>query len=406
MRHAQAAQRGGHFPLIDEMRAVAALTVLVGHIDMLGAPTDPFRYQTMLERRLLIPDGVGVPLFFVLSGFLLFGQFARAAHRDESLSARRFWRNRALRILPGYWAALLVLGIYPGLDQLNAKVLPFNILLLHAWIPGYTKSGIGPSWTLCAEVAFYALLPLIAAGIWKVARHRASSPERTLRIQLMTAGALWAGSLLLALVLTSPERHIRKLAFLGDALPGVFHWFALGMALASLYAYRQAAGKIAVRDTTARWWLTAAGLHVVGAVLLTAGSGVERVVSRGWQGVIAFCVMAPLAQVRAQPSRAERAAARFPQLAWLGLVSYGIYIWQVPIMEKLAAVILSGRRDFGSEAAFAVACVAVVIAVAALSYYIVERPALRLKDRTSLRRRPIVRLDDPTVALAEEHAAP
>src|SRR3954471_14710779 len=78
------------FPLLDELRAVAALTVLAGYIYLLGfrIPADrPLDFAG----RFLLAEAFGVPLFFLLSGFLLYGQFARAAQRGRTVARARFW---------------------------------------------------------------------------------------------------------------------------------------------------------------------------------------------------------------------------------------------------------------------------------------------------------------------------
>src|SRR4051794_37884279 len=197
------------FPLLDELRAVAALTVLAGHIYLLGFRI-PADRPLSFAGRFLIAEAFGVPLFFLLSGFLLYGQFARAAHRGTTVPRARFWRNRARRILPAYWTAYLVLAIYPGLQQFDAKIVPFNLALLHAWIPGYGTSGIGPAWSLCAEVAFYAMLPFIAALTARLVARRQRTPRRTLRFQLATAATLWTGSLLFDVLLMAAPGPVEK----------------------------------------------------------------------------------------------------------------------------------------------------------------------------------------------------
>ena len=118
---------------------------------------------------------MGVPLFFILSGWLLGGQVIRADITAKYL--RHFWIRRFLRIYPAVWAELLVLlliaGSIPGLiDEASYKTLHLQFLL---WLnlPPYMAAPLNLVWwTLPVELAFYLLLPLLGwcAGFinWRV----------------------------------------------------------------------------------------------------------------------------------------------------------------------------------------------------------------------------------------------
>src|SRR3954453_13942377 len=105
------------FPLVDGLRAVAALSVLVTHTAFLSG----FNGHGLLGGITARLD-VGVALFFVISGFLLYRPFvaARMGGRGGP-RAGLYFRRRALRILPAYWLALTVLGLlWPKLDQVDS----------------------------------------------------------------------------------------------------------------------------------------------------------------------------------------------------------------------------------------------------------------------------------------------
>lgn len=97
------------------MRGLGVLLVFLTHVEgytgkfhgLLGA---------MLARSLWVVCG-----FFIISGFLLYRPWVAARVADDLLapSVTAYLTNRALRILPGYWAALLILAIFPGLPQLS-----------------------------------------------------------------------------------------------------------------------------------------------------------------------------------------------------------------------------------------------------------------------------------------------
>lgn len=102
------------FPLMDSMRAIAALSVLLTHVGFVSAATTSAAYGPYLARL-----GVGVTIFFLLSGFLLYRPFvsARLGERERP-RIPDYARRRVLRIIPAYWLALTLLAIWPGLPQM------------------------------------------------------------------------------------------------------------------------------------------------------------------------------------------------------------------------------------------------------------------------------------------------
>ena len=136
------------------MRALAIVAVMFYH---LGGYMPPTWYSTTRY-------GLnGVDLFFVLSGYLIGGQFCRRVRDGKPLALFAFYRNRAFRILPAY---LVVLAFYfawsrwregNGLSPLW-EFLSFTVNLL---IDYPAKNSFSHAWSLCVEEQFYLLLPLI-----------------------------------------------------------------------------------------------------------------------------------------------------------------------------------------------------------------------------------------------------
>ena len=99
------------FPLMDSMRAIAAIFVVATHASGISL----FNSQNVLGA-VTARMNVGVTVFFLISGFLLYRPFVRAAyHGIAPPRVGRFFRRRALRIVPAYWLALTVLAVWPGL---------------------------------------------------------------------------------------------------------------------------------------------------------------------------------------------------------------------------------------------------------------------------------------------------
>src|SRR3954452_21423955 len=99
------------FPMVDGLRAFAALTVLVGHTSFLSGFNGHGEIGAIASRL-----DLGVAVFFVISGFLLYRPFVAARYEARPAPrVSRYARRRVLRIVPAYWLALTVLTIWPGL---------------------------------------------------------------------------------------------------------------------------------------------------------------------------------------------------------------------------------------------------------------------------------------------------
>jgi peptidoglycan/LPS O-acetylase OafA/YrhL len=171
----------------DGLRALAALAVLSYHVAWRAnlRSTDWFA-PVLWELK------GGVAIFFVISGALLYLPYARALRDRRALPDwRGYARRRALRILPAYWVALTAVAIGP----FGAGVFGSDAGRYYALSQIYDLQtafgGLKLAWSLCVEVTFYALLPVFARCVARVAR------RATVRIELGLIGALGVVSLVL-----------------------------------------------------------------------------------------------------------------------------------------------------------------------------------------------------------------
>ena len=334
------------FPALDGLRAFAALAVVVFHAGQFTVTADAFGGWAVSH------FDSGVTIFFVLTGFLLYRPFLAAA-RDQapSIPMRRFYWRRILRIVPAYWAALLVLA--PLLTFADPYGLP-NLLFAQIYpVSGdrWIQTGILPAWSVCVEASFYLLLPLYAAV---TARANPWLP--------LVAITMLGFAYRLAMTQAGVAKHYL------DLLPGTLPWFAIGMALAIVSV--QGGSPRLLRDYRVCW--TAALLTLYVTTLVTTESrdtgGVPLFLS---YGLIAFLVVSP-AVFASSVSVVTR-----PGIAWLGLVSYGVYLYHYPLMRAI-----DDRLNlYGTIGLLRLAIFGVVVAVAsgAASYYVLERHALKLK---------------------------
>ena len=217
-------------PALTGVRTIAAGSVCLTHAAFwTGHYTDDF------SGRLFARFEVGVAIFFVLSGFLLFGPWVRAlADGLDDPSIGRYLWHRARRILPAYW--IVVVAVYalylsytpPDADpDLGSGWSGFlrTMTLTQVYGLGHLHAGLTQIWSLAAEVVFYLVLPPIAWMVTVVVCRRRWRPDLVLIAlgALMTVSPIWsvvvAGS-----VGISPSARLWAPAFFG--------WFVAGMILA------------------------------------------------------------------------------------------------------------------------------------------------------------------------------
>jgi peptidoglycan/LPS O-acetylase OafA/YrhL len=362
---------------MDSLRAIAALGVVLTHVFVFTGVVQHHWWGAVPANL-----SVGVSVFFVLSGFLLYRPFFNAELTGAPRPRLRdFARRRVLRIVPAYWVALTVLAIYPGVPGVFGPEWWRYYGLLQVYWTHTAQAGLGVAWTLCIEVSFYLLLPFYAVAASRLTRRL--SPERRVRAQL---GLLGAGALVSVVL-----RYALQSAPWQNSLPTHWLWFSVGMALAVLSVAHQAAprpgglaGLVAAHPLAC--WGAALVAYLVMCALLTSAPQ-HLFYSRGqalWlhlgNALVAGALVAPavFGSERRDPLRRLLA---WRALAWLGLISYGIYLWHATIAVELVS---RGVQQWWELLPIALA---LAVACAALSYYVVERPLLRLKDAWPRRRR-------------------
>jgi peptidoglycan/LPS O-acetylase OafA/YrhL len=340
---------------IESLRALAALAVLEGHVFGYGHGwNSDYLYGTFLHRTLL-GGGSGVFLFFALSGYLLFWPFVKRDYGGgDRVDLGRYALNRALRILPLYYAAIVVFLIVREHGGDFGQWWRFA-LLAENFSTSTLRTVDGPLWSVIVEVQFYVLLPLIAAGVAWLARRR---PSRALAV-LLALGALDYGFRRWAV-----HRDPHTAQLLLYSLPGTFVFFVPGMVVALLRLESQ-------RRRWSAGALASPGLWLLASVPFW---GLHFRDFSDWPAVVASFLVVGACVLPLRESRALRALEWRP-LALLGVASYSLYVWHEPIVH--------GLRDatgWGYAPLLALS-LAVCAPLALISYRVIEAPFLALRRR-------------------------
>jgi len=382
--------QGKHrFPLLDPLRALAAISILLVHTTIFSGAFDDPGYG-----RLLAHLDIGVSFFFLLSAFLLYRPFVEA--RIAGTPRTKFsdyGLRRFVRIAPAYWVALTIAAIvvFPGAaGAFSGNWWAYYSLLqtFPVYEPTATcaasvfRCGIPVAWSLSVEVLFYLSLPLFVLGMaWLGRRWRG----RWLTLELGVVMIITAVSIVIQSSVPVSDLHI----WLFYSPLGRGWWFGLGLLLAaiSVYAARREPEPAFVGLLRRQPGIPVAAAVVLYAVVSFTIPGpsanfptiapVSYVAQYLLFGVIAALILLPAVFGTDGGGLARRALAH-RSLVWLGLVSYGIFLWQIPVL-----ILFLDAGVVGFVPLTALTFV-VTVACAAVSYYLLERPLMRfVRRRTS-----------------------
>ena len=346
-------------PALTGVRALAAILVLATHA---AYTTGKYThgYLGVVYSRMEI----GVPIFFVLSGFLLFGPWVRAAvagTAEPSLS--RYARHRVRRIMPAYVVTVLAAyliyhfreaGPNPG-HSVNGLLRNLTLTQIYtdSYLYSHLHQGLTQMWSLAVEVAFYLVLPGLAYLLLVLLCRRRWRP-----------GLLLVGLAGLALISPAWMVLVHETEILPDGaslwLPGYLAWFIGGMMLTVLAAMGvRSYWFIAIPLATVCYFIAAT--PIAGEPTTSPTGLAQAVVKIAFYAVIATLVVAPLAL--GDRGCYTRLLASRP-MVWLGEISYEIFLVHLVVMEVSMTVVLHWIVYTGNTATLFAVTMALSIPVA------------------------------------------
>lgn len=351
-------------PALEGMRACAAIGVVTTHVALLTGMT------AGLTGRLLIRLDLAVAVFFALSGFLLWRSHAMAARGFRPVPAPApYLRSRLVRIMPAYLVTVLVvLTLLPDARTAGRTVWIANLTLTQVYVPRALYAGLSQMWSLSVEMSFYLALPLLAMAAARL-------PVRA-RVPVITVIALASFGWGYLPIPTHNGANPLNWA------PAYTAWFAVGMLLAEWtcrpmgWLHRLARRRVLMTSIAVAAYLVAASPLVVPPSFKHAT--VDQFIIRTALGaIIAGALLAPL--VLDRPDARHRVLGS-TSMATLGRWSYGLFLWHLATLD-MALAILDRPASTGGFPVVLVLTMAFGIAIAAVSYALVEEPC-----RLALRR--------------------
>lgn len=356
-----------NIPSLDGLRAISILLVVVSHvsINIFHDYSASFTRSLSIIQVLFLLGHLGVTVFFVISGFLI----TTLLLKEENISLRKFYFRRTLRIFPPYYFYLfviLILGLAGSITISWQNTIAaftytrnyiFNEAAPDAWFLAHT-------WSLCVEEQFYLIFPVTLALL-----------GRRWGFSVVALVFFLCPVLRLAYVIADPSTPVEF---------GRFETVADALAIGCLLAYWR--GWLHSRDMYKR--LISSNLPLICpliALSITWLGHFPKYYSKPLYVLVLLSIQVIsialfLDWAVTNPRRNVGKFLNYRPIAFIGLISYSIYLWQQPFLNPELSLPLIVKL--------------LLVAVLSLfSFYAVERPALRLRKYLENRRRTKLSVD-------------
>ncbi len=384
----------GHIRGLDGIRALSVLAIIAFHTGLNSVPGGFY----------------GVDSFFVLSGFLITSLLVKEWGGSGTIRLRRFWAGRARRLLPALFLLVAVIGIvlavFPDVlrtphllgDAVSTVFYFSNWYSIHGGVTYFSLSSqpspLLHTWSLAIEEQFYLVWPLIVLAVLKLGTSRHSRRTGRRAVAVLGGGRILVGPPLQRDPEWTRRRRLHVLfavACLGSLASAILMAFLApnGYTTRAYYGTDTRAQALLVGAAIAigltlwhdgsmrRWFTRSASVLAVAGIAGTAAlwcttsetstfafSGGFLVASLLAGAVVLGCAVAPR-------SLAVR-LLELPPLPQWGRISYGVYLWYWPVL-----LVVTGQRLHWGVYPLFLARVGITVAIAAISYDLVEMPIRR-----------------------------
>ena len=351
--------RFGYWPSLDGLRGIAILAVMAynGHLSFAKG------------------GFIGVDIFFVLSGFLITSLLIQEWERTGSISLKRFYIRRALRLLPALFLVILFCCVYAVLYQPGDKAettlkgAVYTLFYMANWAqalnPPHGIGALSHAWSLSVEEQFYGLWPLLLIGLLWLNLRR----SRMLLILtfFISASVMWR-----AVLWHSGAHYMRLYAGSDTRADALLIGCIAGLLLSwnMMPTTRTVSVLIKTVAFAAIPFLICLGIY---------GSIQGGYMYYGVFTLVAIGAVAILVEALGSSSKFIVGVLEFPALVWIGRISYSLYLWHFPVFGALPVEKLN--RLHLHPLLFQPLRFGVTFAVACASFYLVEQSFLRLKKR-------------------------
>lgn len=365
-----------HVPELDGLRGIAIISVLIHH------QLTPFPLKGGF---------LGVDLFFVLSGFLITGLLAAEFDKTNSISLKKFYMRRLLRLAPAlvlYLFGCLIVTIYTQQIIVTRQLKLIVVALVYStnWRMAFQwDTALDPTaiiWSLSIEEQFYLVWPIVLFVCLSL---------RIKRNQIAAAlAAVIAGILIHRFVMLRGGAELTRLYYGTDTR-------ADALLMGCLFALLPGAKIL----SSGKLWLNLTGVLSAACLIylmVTVGFTDRLLYQGGFTFVALLCGLLVLVAAYSPPRILAVILSSVP-LRWFGRISYGLYLWHWLVVRNTTFYYLGALEPW--------ARLGLAVAIAAASFYVVEWPFNKLKRRFTVSSKespPTSKTDDaqenlPTLAL-------
>lgn len=352
-----------HIPALDGLRGIAVLTVMIYHVEYLFPPLHSFVKGGFL----------GVDIFFVLSGFLISSILIKEYEKDGQINLKNFYVRRFFRLVPAFWTFLICLyflgnfllpprqaaAIYDN----NNFLFAFSYLMnWHSASNDDLAGNLNHAWSLAIEEQFYI--------IWSLILYKAFAENRE-RKQIF----VWTSATILILIAWRTFRALtgtdtRILYYSTDTRIDAL---LIGCVTAMIYSWKLLPQKLYASKSFS---LAALASLATALLVLFNFSHTDKFLYCGTISVFSMSIGVIILWIITRRKSIVKLLLELKPLRWVGQISYGLYLWHFVFYEF-------GKKTFEAFPVQLIVGISLAFTVSATSFYLIEKPFLKLKEKFS-----------------------